>query len=441
MTFFLPYQIRWIQDNSRIKIMEKSRQIGLSWSTAYKTVRHAACFPNTYYWICSRDTFQAQLFLEDCKSFANILNKSFEEKMILQGNSSRSSLLLNNGSALFVLSSHKNAQAGKHGSRILDEFALHENPEELYNISYPGITWGGQLEIISTHRGAHNFFNRLIEEIRNGNNPKHISLHRVTLTDALEQGFLKKLKTKLPADDPRQAMDESDYYNFIKSSCATEKSFLQEYMCQPVDDDNAFLTFENLDGCFYEHNTAWQQCTQGPCFMGVDLARTQDLSVFAIFEKYNDIYFLRTLKCLKNARFDEQEALFEQLFNTYPIQHACIDQTGIGCQFLERAQIHFGTHCITGIQFTTKTKENLAYNLKTHLERNALRIPRDEPLIQDLLSLKINEKSQLNAQHSTHGHADRFWAIALAINADNPRQSLHFSTEFFPISKHSIYEN
>lgn len=441
MAFFLPYQIRWIQDNSRIKIMEKSRQIGLSWATAYRTVRNAAGFPKTYYWICSRDTFQAQLFLEDCKSFAKILNKSFKEKMLPKGITKQSELTLNNGSRLHILSSNKNAQAGKHGSRILDEFALHEDPESLYNISYPGITWGGQLEIISTHRGAHNFFNRLIEEIRNGYNPKNISLHRVTLTDALDQGFLKKLKTKLPANDPRQSMDESEYYNFIKNACANEKSFLQEYMCQPFDDESSFLSFDDLEGCFYEHDTSWNQCSHGACIMGVDLARTKDLSVFAVFEKLNDIYFLRTLKCLKNARFDEQEILFEQLFNTYQVQNACIDQTGIGRQFLERAQTHFGTHRIEGIQFTTKTKENLAYNFKAHLERYALRIPRDEDLIKDLLSLRIDENSQISAQHSNNGHADRFWAIALALNADKQNKSLQFSTEFFPITKHSIYEN
>ena len=32
---FLPFQAKWIKDQSRIKLMEKSRQIGISWSTAY----------------------------------------------------------------------------------------------------------------------------------------------------------------------------------------------------------------------------------------------------------------------------------------------------------------------------------------------------------------------------------------------------------------------
>lgn len=36
------YQSRWILDNARLKLMEKGRQIGLSWSTAFATVSRTA---------------------------------------------------------------------------------------------------------------------------------------------------------------------------------------------------------------------------------------------------------------------------------------------------------------------------------------------------------------------------------------------------------------
>lgn len=438
-TFFLPYQIRWIQDNSRIKIMEKSRQIGLSWATAYRTLRNAMCLPRTHYWICSRDRQQAGLFLKDCQAFSQIFNQAVNEKMLDTQHSGNAVLRLNNGSTLTVLSSNINAQAGKRGSRILDEFALHDDPEGLYNIAYPGITWGGQLEIISTHRGYNNFFNKLINEARNGKNEKGISLHRVTLMDALEQGFLKKLKEKLPPDDPRQTMDEGDYFNYIRNSCACEKSFLQEYMCQPMDDDAAFLQLDALEGCFYQTDDQWNHHAHGPLFMGVDLARTQDLSVFAVVEKLNDLFFLRELRCLKNARFDEQEAVFDLLFTSLHIQKVSVDQTGIGRQFLERAQTRFGSERIRGIQFTKKSKEELAYRLKTHIDRHTVRIPRDETLISDLLSLKISESYQLEAQHNKSGHADRFWALALALDAGHTTVTPAFSAEFFQNHKPNYY--
>ena len=434
--FFLPYQVRWIRDDARIKIMEKSRQIGLSWSTAYRALRNAAIRPRTHIWICSRDLQQAQLFLNDCKAFASVLNQAYREKLLGKQAEQRTILRLNNGSTLTLISSNINAQAGKRGSRILDEFALHEDPEALYNVAYPGITWGGQLEIISTHRGAHNFFNRLIEEARNGN-PKNISLHRVTLSDALEQGFLQKLKAKLPPDDPRQEMDESTYYNFIKNSCATEKAFLQEYMCQPMEDASTLLSYEALERCFYGQNEDGQQWSDGTALMGVDLARTQDLSAFVLVEKKCDTFFLRRMQCLKNARFDEQEALFEKLFRNFNVQRVCVDQTGIGRQFLERAQARFG-NAVEGIQFTQSTKEALAYNLKTHLEQRTLRLPCDEKLIADLLAVRISEDMRLTAQHGTDGHADRFWALALALHAGHKAASASTAAELFYFQRPTV---
>jgi phage FluMu gp28-like protein len=43
-----------------------------------------------------------------------------------------------NGLRLNSMSSNPDAQAGKRGDRVLDEFALHPDPRKLYSIAYPG---------------------------------------------------------------------------------------------------------------------------------------------------------------------------------------------------------------------------------------------------------------------------------------------------------------
>ena len=40
--YFLPYQVAWIRDPARLKIVEKSRQIGFSYADSYDSVRKAA---------------------------------------------------------------------------------------------------------------------------------------------------------------------------------------------------------------------------------------------------------------------------------------------------------------------------------------------------------------------------------------------------------------
>ena len=53
---FLPYQSKWIMDESRLKLGEKSRQIGFTWCTAY-AVNERASLQGARYdeWVSSRD--------------------------------------------------------------------------------------------------------------------------------------------------------------------------------------------------------------------------------------------------------------------------------------------------------------------------------------------------------------------------------------------------
>src|SRR3954447_3793619 len=59
----LPYQAKWINDNSRLKLAEKSRQIGWTWATACGLVLRK-CLNESRYdcWISSRDELQAKLY-------------------------------------------------------------------------------------------------------------------------------------------------------------------------------------------------------------------------------------------------------------------------------------------------------------------------------------------------------------------------------------------
>lgn len=420
--FFLPYQKKWILDNSRIKLMEKSRQIGMSWTCAYALARdHSKKDLRLDSWVSSRDEMQAKLFIDDCKKFAEILDIAAEEisgSGISKDGGGAKVLGFSNGTRINSLSSNPDAQAGKRGTRILDEFALHPDPERLYAIAYPGITWGGRLEIISTHRGRENFFSRLVEEARHKGNPKGISLHRVTLQDALEQGFLRKLKKNLPEDSPILQMDEAAYFDFIKNSCTDEESFMQEYMCEPFDDKSSFLSFESITRSFYESNCVWQTPMGGPLFLGVDIGRSKDLTVFWLLEKVGDMLFTRDVKTFFNTPFSEQEAVLFCYLSNPNLRRAAIDQSGLGRQFAERAAERFGSSRVEGISFTASVKEELAYPLRARFEDCKIRLPDSPEIRADLRALKRQATAlggvRFFAESNSNGHADRFWALALA---------------------------
>lgn len=465
---FLKYQEKWILDKSRLKIMEKSRQIGISWSSAYALVRRKAITHAAYdAWVSSRDEIQARLFLEDCKKFARELNEAFSdfgEKLI--EDEKTYILQFANGVKINSMSSSPDAQAGKRGDRLLDEFALHKDPRKLYSIAYPGITWGGQLEMVSTHRGTHNFFNELITEIREKGNPKKISLHRVTLEDALNDGFLYRLQSKLPADDERQDMDETDYFNFIKGGCPDEETFNQEYMCIPSDDASAFLSYDMLAACEYEKTppnigdfdnlSDLRECQN--LYVGVDVARKKDFTVIWVNSFEGERHLCKRIVCLKNTKYSIQERILGKFLELPNMRRCCIDCSGLGGELVENMQDKYGTYRVEGVNFSAPVKEALAYPVKAAFEDLNVRIPFDRNLQSDLRAVKKETTAagniRFSADRSENGHSDRFWALALAIHAVSkdsdgkcaieaslPPKSENIEKEQFNNPKRVIYEN
>jgi phage FluMu gp28-like protein len=85
--------------------------------------------------------------------------------------------------------------------------------------------------------------------------------------------------------DPRMEMDESDYFSFIRSGCADEESFLQEFMCQPADDNTAFLSYDLITSCEYQGSEEWEtdlmDC-KNPLYVGVDIGREHVMRQFGL---------------------------------------------------------------------------------------------------------------------------------------------------------------
>ena len=421
---FLPFQAAWIEDTKRLKLMEKSRQIGISWSTAYAADQRTAVQGARYdQWVSSRDDIQARLFLEDCKLWAvamNVVAQDLGEQVIDETEKHTAYVLrFANGRRIHSMSSNADAQAGKRGSRILDEFALHPDPRKLWTIASPGITWGGSLEVISTHRGSHNYFNSLVREVKEGGNPKRISLHTVTLQDALDQGFLWKLQQNLPVEDERQEMAEADYFDWVKSGCADEESFLQEYMCQPADDDAAFLEYDLIAASEYAAGANWTATEGGELFAGIDIGRKRDLTVLWVVERLGDVLYTRHVEALRNMSKPDQEKVLWPWMER--CARTCIDYTGLGIGWGDDAQRRFGTYSVELVTFTPRVKESLAYPVRAQMEDRRLRIPHEGQIRADLRSVTKQVTAAGNvrftAERTPDGHADRFWALALAIHA------------------------
>ena len=421
--FFLGFQQAWSADEHIMLLAEKSRQIGWTWTSSHGLARrHAMADYALDTWGTSRDDLQAMLAVQDCKAFADVLHAGAKDlgMQVLAPGSSGHVLAWANGTKYYSLSSNPDAQAGKRGNRIGDEFALNKDNRMLYAIMEPGVTWGGFIWLFSTHRGTMNYHNQLIQEARHKGNPKGWHVYRVTLQDALDCGLLYKLQTKLPANDARQAMDEAAYFDFVKAKAADDETFAQEYMCVPSDDASAFISYALIDGCKYAAGIEYERIGDGDLFLGVDIGRTRDLTCFWLLERVSGMLFTRALVRMQNQTFDVQEAEFHRLMSLPRLRRVCIDQTGIGRQFAERAEQRYAGRA-EGVTFTAPVKEQLAYPLKAAMEDRAIKLP-DDPLVAAAFrSIRKETTAAGNVRfagdRTVNGHADEFWAAALAVHA------------------------
>jgi phage FluMu gp28-like protein len=225
-------------------------------------------------------------------------------------------------------------------------------------------------------------------------------------------------------------MDETEYFDFIKSGCASEEIFLQEYQCVPADDEGAFLSYDLIAGCEYRADEVWEMLSDGympdgrqirDLYMGIDVGRRRDLTVAWVNERIGSMEFTRKVLVLEKKKFSEQEAELYPLIALPGVRRVCIDSTGLGMQLAERAVEKFGEYKVEAVNFTAPVKEALAYPVRAAFEDKSTRIPHDDQIRADLRAIKKTTTAagniRFDADRSENGHADRFWALALAKHA------------------------
>jgi phage FluMu gp28-like protein len=343
-----------------------------------------------------------------------------------------------NDSTILAGSSNPKFFRSKGGDADADEFAFHREPRELYKAMQPAsLVWGHQLRVWSTHNGEGSFFAGLVKgsgfgvqgsgEERGGRR----SLHRVTLLDAVAQGLVEKIKgLNQPNPFARQ-----DFINEIRASCPDEDAWNEEYLCRPSSEQRALLSYALIQSCETERTLDAdpqsylnpEPRTLNPLYAGFDVGRKHDRSVLWVVEKVGDVLWTRHLRVLEDVNFTAQEQLLSAVMQDRRVKRLCIDSTGIGAMLAERLVQRFG-HRVEAVHFTQAVKADLAMPLLRLFQDKLIRIPAGPDVREDLHKVRkivtSSNNIRLEADRDAGGHADRFWALALACHAalDTPAQ-------------------
>jgi phage FluMu gp28-like protein len=488
----LPYQRRWVEDNSPLKIVVKARQIGYSFAASIRALLE--CLKKKTTWVfLSKGERQSRLLMEkvqehvqSCGILARACESSFFEGTLIK----QLEVRFANGSVIYGLPANPDTARGYTGNVTLDEFAFHADADKIYSALFPTITRGYCLEVISTPNGQQGKFYELAKAA--GLVEEQDSGFRIR-----DSGKTEERKTKIETGDdfrvsnfdfrsrPVWSGHRVDIYEAIRqglsinlellrAGCHDETSWQQEYCCQFISTAENFIppalvaqcaSAEAAKDCppqflasapLHDLDSRLPQLRipNSEFYLGIDIGRHHDRTVFWVDELLvsgarfqlseraeppdtshptpdtSRVAVARLVRTFSNTPFAEQLAFARELLSLPGpdgrplVRRACIDSTGMGAPLAESLEREFGPR-VEPVTFTAAVKEDMAYRVKRRMEQRLDLIPDAPEIARAFGAVKklvtVAGNTRFDAERTDLGHADEFWAKALAdLAAEQP---------------------
>jgi len=399
----LPYQQRWIDDKSRFKIANKARQIGYSFGSTYEVVEDCLLHRAKWFYLSTGER-QAKEALETAATHARAFRAAVRlvaEDFHWEGERF-SALMLEfpNGSKLTGLPANPRTARGSSGHLVLDEFAHHQDPRGIWRAIAPVITRGFRVLVLSTPNGRQGKFYELW-----AHGGPDWSRHQVDIYEAVRAGL---------------KVDIAELRRFV----GNDDDWAQEYECKFLDEAHAWIPFDLIDAAESDEASLVLPSDfrpTGPCFWGYDVGRKRDLAVQVLMEQVADLLIMRQLLAMPKVRFREQVDAADAVMPM--VTRGCVDATGMGLPLAEELQERWGESRIEAVTFGNTVKEMMASKLRKMYEDRRIRNSQDAQLRSDIHSIRrvvtAAGNFRFDAERSDNGHADRFWAQALAVLASS----------------------
>lgn len=464
------WQDDFIKNKSRFISLLKSRQTGFSFVVALKGLVKAIDPARTKYTkqFVSYNEDDAQEKIRYAKEFYESIPKQYKKKLVHSTTTMLEFEDIGGKTTSRLISLPCRPPRGKNGDVCLDEFAIYlpRLSNEIYTAASFCTLRRGCIEIGSTPLGTIGKF----YEIHN-DREKYPSFDRyfipwwyanvlcndvkTAIIQAKDMSTEERVKTfgttqlinlfnNATLEDFQQEcegtfVDSAMSYISLELIYANTPGRREEDMPLNVQDDEEYFnlkrdveikTFNNPDELILNYKPEEHGM---PLFMGFDVARKIDMSAFYIIGRKGEKKRSVLRYEMKDAKFDDQEEVFCKLMNNLPIYRACIDQTGIGTQLAERMQDRYGDR-VEPFTFSAQSKEVLAMTVKKGLERQEFELENDRTFHAQIHSIKRTPTAggnfRYDAERNEKGHADSFWAWALANHAATENTNTNFYAEY-----------
>ncbi|MFH0900024.1 MAG: hypothetical protein V2A73_05285 [Pseudomonadota bacterium] len=312
---------------------------------------------------------------------------------------------------------------GRKGTVYLDELAHYVDAKAVYTGSTALILRSnGQLTGASTPLGRRGVFWEIAcEDLRRY--PHHSRLLVPWWACSFFCTDVTRAAAEAPSLDTAERVARFGRETIVEQFDSLDLSdFQQEFELRFQAESESYFPYELILPCTNDEVVLAEDFSDlprptGRLVAGFDVGRTRDRSELAVFENVEGRLTCRLLRRYEQVTFAEQEGDLRRMLNTLPIARLSIDKSGIGMNLAENLARDFPQ--VVGELFTNESKDRWATDMKILLQRRDLTLPRDRDLVGQIHAIKRrglpSGKVSFDAERTGRsGHADRFWAIALA---------------------------
>lgn len=355
--------------------------------------------------------------LEKAKAHRSVLVSLGSRMAAKRDKNNASNIDFQSGGRIIALPS--SGGRGFTGNVFLDEFAYHIRPGKVWDAAL-AVTMhrGFRARVASTPNGVGDEF----EQLWNNSDKNHgWSRHEIPIQRAIADGMRLDMAKlwKLAKGDPR--------------------IFDQMFHCKFLDGEMQYISSELIDAA---SGTDFDTKDTGTYFGGLDIGKTIDLTVLVVVKKIGALMHVVYVESCKRTDSVKLDDMVARAFKRFGLRRLCVDATGIGSFPAEQMQKKHGVSRVEPVTFTQNSKEDMATSLYTAFAERKIRLPKtaycervdpkvvllegrgqEQPtaLRADIASIRRIITSAGNvrydAPHTDQGHADRAWALALAVHS------------------------
>lgn len=294
------------------------------------------------------------------------------------------------------------------GNVFLDEYAYQQHAAAVWDAALAVTMHGFRARVASTPNGIGNDFEQLWSNpVKN----KGWSKHEIPLQRALDEGMRVDVARcwKMAKGDPRL--------------------FDQMFNGKFLDGELQYIPGELIEAA---SENDFDAKGDGVYFAGLDIGKTVDLTVLVVLKRVMGVMFVVFVESCKRTDSEGLAAMVARAFSRFNLRKLAVDASGLGVFPAEQMQKKHGSSKVEPVVFSQQTKEDMATTLYTAFAERKLRLPKtkftesgckpeDVPALRsDIASIRRIITSAGNvrydAPHTDQGHADRAWALALAVH-------------------------